>query len=432
MYGSISDTVRKSGGLAVGRGEKLGSMLDFSDYLSPQQAKILGTGIKEVLSKAMDQSFAELRQFTGSNRDPSAMPSFQKAISELTPIVSKFKGVFQETLSQEAASGHRYAQDAMKRFGMQAPVSEQFYRSPQYTQPGLLQEQLEKLIEQPRIQPGVEGQFEGAMLPGGAFDIRKISQSFGEIATASDSLSGLLQSMTQYSSGIKQNAETVNSSLSGISQAVGAAGEEAGENGKEGSKFKEALGKTVQGIGIAAGAIMGIASGINQIKEGGTSNVLGGIGSILLGIGGAMGGIAGLIPKSGKAANGAVWQGGFTAFANGGMVTGPTLGLIGEGKYNEAIVPLPDGRSIPVQLGGRSARDLMGNGAPGMPQAPSLSMKFETTKINGVEYVSREQLEQAMAETRRASIAGGAQRGMSMTLDKIKQSPSTRSSIGIR
>jgi tape measure domain-containing protein len=120
------------------------------------------------------------------------------------------------------------------------------------------------------------------------------------------------------------------------------------------------------------------------------------------------------------------------AFADGGIVTGPTLSLIGEGKYNEAIVPLPDGRSIPVQLGGRSARDLMGNGAPGMPQAPSLSMKFETTKINGVEYVSREQLEQAMAETRRASIAGGAKQGMSMTLDKIKQSPSTRSQIGMR
>jgi tape measure domain-containing protein len=131
-------------------------------------------------------------------------------------------------------------------------------------------------------------------------------------------------------------------------------------------------------------------------------------------------------------ANGNVLKGGFKAFANGGIVSGPTLGLVGEGKYNEAVVPLPDGRSIPVSLGGRSARDLMGGGAPGMPQTPSLSMNFETTKINGVEYVSREQLEQAMAETRRASIAGGAQRGMSMTLDKIKQSPSTRSSIGIR
>jgi tape measure domain-containing protein len=451
MYGSISDTVRGAGGLAVGRGERLGSMLDFSDYLSPQQAKILGTGIKEVLSKAMDQSFAELRQFTGNNRDPSAMPSFQKAISDLTPIVSKFKGVFQETLSQEAASGHRYAQDAMKRFGMPAPVGEQFYRSPQYTQPGLLQEQLERLMEQPRIQPGVEGQFEGAMLPGAAFDISKISQSFGEIATASDSLSGLLANMTQYSSGIKQNAETVNSSLSGISQAVGAAGEEAGENGKEGSKFKEALGKTVQGIGIAAGAIMGIASGIGQIKEGGTSNVLGGIGMIasmagsLLGsFGGLFGGGAGAssivqgvdmpvsqMPAGMAFANGGIAFGGFRAFANGGTVSGPTLGLVGEGKYNEAVVPLPDGRSIPVQLGSGSSRDLLGGKAKQQAASPILSMNFQSTTINGVEYVDRAQLEAAMAETRKMAARDGAAQGSQLALSKLRNSPSTRRQLGM-
>jgi phage-related minor tail protein len=51
-------------------------------------------------------------------------------------------------------------------------------------------------------------------------------------------------------------------------------------------------------------------------------------------------------------ANGGIATGGFTAFANGGMVTGPTMGLVGEGRYNEAIVPLPDGKSIPVQLAG--------------------------------------------------------------------------------
>jgi len=32
----------------------------------------------------------------------------------------------------------------------------------------------------------------------------------------------------------------------------------------------------------------------------------------------------------------------------------PTLGLVGEGKYPEAIVPLPDGRSIPVKFEGKS------------------------------------------------------------------------------
>ena len=51
-------------------------------------------------------------------------------------------------------------------------------------------------------------------------------------------------------------------------------------------------------------------------------------------------------------ANGNVLLGGFQAFANGGVVTGPTLGLVGEGRYNEAVVPLPDGRSIPVEMGG--------------------------------------------------------------------------------
>jgi tape measure domain-containing protein len=51
-------------------------------------------------------------------------------------------------------------------------------------------------------------------------------------------------------------------------------------------------------------------------------------------------------------ANGGIAPGGFTAFANGGIVTGPTLGLVGEGRYNEAVIPLPDGKSVPVDLGG--------------------------------------------------------------------------------
>ncbi|WP_332254044.1 hypothetical protein [Thermovibrio ammonificans] len=41
------------------------------------------------------------------------------------------------------------------------------------------------------------------------------------------------------------------------------------------------------------------------------------------------------------------------AFANGGVVDRPTLGLVGEGKYPEAVVPLPDGRSIPVKFEGK-------------------------------------------------------------------------------
>jgi len=55
--------------------------------------------------------------------------------------------------------------------------------------------------------------------------------------------------------------------------------------------------------------------------------------------------------------NGGIFPGGLTpipAFANGGTVRQPTIGLIGEGRYNEAVVPLPDGRSIPVNMQGNA------------------------------------------------------------------------------
>jgi hypothetical protein len=122
---------------------------------------------------------------------------------------------------------------------------------------------------------------------------------------------------------------------------------------------------------------------------------------------------------------------GIMPFANGGVITGPTLGLVGEGKYNEAIVPLPDGRSIPVQFQDNSLRDRMDQSPLASPSSPILSMSFETTKINGVEYVSRDQLEAAMMETRKLAARDGAQRGMTMTLDRIQNSSSTRRRIGV-
>jgi hypothetical protein len=41
-----------------------------------------------------------------------------------------------------------------------------------------------------------------------------------------------------------------------------------------------------------------------------------------------------------------------TALADGGIVTGPSVALMGEGKYNEAVVPLPNNREIPVEMRG--------------------------------------------------------------------------------
>ena len=57
-------------------------------------------------------------------------------------------------------------------------------------------------------------------------------------------------------------------------------------------------------------------------------------------------------------ANGGVLKGGFREFAKGGVVNKPTLGLVGEGKYNEAVVPLPDGKSIPVVMNKEAQKPL--------------------------------------------------------------------------
>jgi len=146
------------------------------------------------------------------------------------------------------------------------------------------------------------------------------------------------------------------------------------------------------------------------------------------------------------AANGATFANGVATFAKGGtftnsIVSSPTLfkfadggtmrtGLMGEAGP-EAIMPLSRGAdgSLGVQANGlREAMDRQQGGSSG---SPVLNMSFQSTSINGVEYVSREQLEQAMAETRRASTRDGAKRGMTMTLDRIQNSSSTRRKVGI-
>jgi len=128
---------------------------------------------------------------------------------------------------------------------------------------------------------------------------------------------------------------------------------------------------------------------------------------------GMLGGAARPVPIPGSvlevAANGALWQGGFTPFANGGMVTGPTLGLVGEGRFNEAVVPLPNGKSIPVDLGegagnniatnitvnvsnGQAQSSISGNGGTGLAKQLDAAVKeviLRETRPGGIIYSRR-------------------------------------------
>ncbi len=115
---------------------------------------------------------------------------------------------------------------------------------------------------------------------------------------------------------------------------------------------------------------------------------------------------------------------GFKGRAVGGPVTGKQPYIVGE-RGPELFVPGTGGSVVPTN----DLRAAMA-AAPGSSNAPVLNMSFETSTINGVEYVSRDQLEAAMAATRRQAARDGAQRGMTMTLDRLQQSPNTRRRVG--
>ena len=140
----------------------------------------------------------------------------------------------------------------------------------------------------------------------------------------------------------------------------------------EGGMMKNFM-STLMGEGGIGGALQGLLGG------GGTGGLLGGLmggsgggilGGLLGGGGGGMMGLLkpllGMIPgigpllsilpfaKGGLIGNkmpiGLANGGIMPRYAKGGIATQPTY-LVGEGKQNEAVVPLPDNKSIPVDLG---------------------------------------------------------------------------------
>ena len=137
---------------------------------------------------------------------------------------------------------------------------------------------------------------------------------------------------------------------------------------------------------------------------------LSGAGALGTGLPISSGGIGGAIP----------------GFANGGFATANKPAIVGE-NGPELFVPRTGGSVVPAS----DLRAAMGT-SNGSAAASVLNMSFETTNIGGVEYVSRDQLEAAMAATRRDAARDGAKRGMSMTLDKLQQSPGTRGRVGLR
>lgn len=147
---------------------------------------------------------------------------------------------------------------------------------------------------------------------------------------------------------------------------IGADGNVTGETGKQVTRidgifsgFAGAMQNLFQGDAPFLSKLGGIFSGLTGDLGSLFSGLFGGggggsfFGDLLSGIGGFFGFGGG----AKAAAMGGIFKGGFksAAYAKGGIATRPTVGLIGEGKHNEAVVPLPDGKAIPVNLGQQGA-----------------------------------------------------------------------------
>jgi tape measure domain-containing protein len=163
-------------------------------------------------------------------------------------------------------------------------------------------------------------------------------------------------------------AQKAKDDLKGIASTIGDAFGEAFKGIITGTAtVREALGGLFQSIAdsfadmvaqmiaewLKAQLIKGFLSLFPGFNGGGLSNL-----SAPASIGNPLGDLTGV---GAAYANGGIAAGGFTAFANGGIVTGPTLGLVGEGRYNEAVIPLPDGKSVPVDLGGAAGSQINSN-----------------------------------------------------------------------
>ena len=221
----------------------------------------------------------------------------------------------------------------------------------------------------------------------------------GELAPLPTGALGQLAPLTENGTAFAQSLNDINKSM-----------EQAPPKAQEANKgFQSFLGGMA---GVAAGA-MSIAGGIQQLGKGGTSNTLAGIGSIFLGLGSAIGGFGGM--------------GLFGKKAGGGAVSSARPYMVGE-SGPELFIPSTGGNIHSNQ----SLREAMGSSPTNNSSSPVLNMSFQTTSIGGVDYVSRDQLEEAMAMTRRQAIKEGARRGSSLALDRLQQSPGTRRRVGLR
>lgn len=143
-----------------------------------------------------------------------------------------------------------------------------------------------------------------------------------------------IRGLTDENAKLKERQDQLKSLSNDLGSAIGTAFEDAVLEGKKFSDVLKAIEKDILRIVLR----MTVTKGMESV------------------VGGALSGIAGAF---GFADGGVMTKAGplpLKKYANGGVANTPQVAVFGEGRMNEAYVPLPDGRSIPVTVsGGASA-----------------------------------------------------------------------------
>ena len=197
------------------------------------------------------------------------------------------------------------------------------------------------------------------------------------------------------------------------------------------------------GDDIKSGVVDGIKAAITGAKTFGEvmSNVLGRIGDKLLnlaidGMFSSLGKGGGFLGKLFGGAEGGLARGGISskAFAQGGVATGPTLGLVGEAGEDEYMIPSSKmaGAMQRYSAGARGQAVIPGGGTvaggTGMP-ATSTTVNYTgpVLSFNSESYVPKS----AIPEIINSAARRGAQEGESKVFRQLKNSRSQRSRLGM-
>ena len=125
---------------------------------------------------------------------------------------------------------------------------------------------------------------------------------------------------------------------------------------------------------------------------------------------------------------------GFTPFAEGGYVTGPTNALIGEGGESEYVIPSSKmGAALSNYSAGRRGAGVLennggsGGAGGGAGGSGTINVAYTVERINERNYVTEQQFQDGMAQAAKR----GAEGGHSKSMRTLQHSRSSRNRIGL-